>query len=221
MVSVMAKKTIVCFGDSNTWGFIPATEAERYPNDVRWPGVLATELGDTGYRVLEEAQNGRTTVHDDPFETINKNGSRHLPVVLESQKPIDLVIVMLGTNDLKTHFGQSADNIAHGAAELCERIRSSDAGLHGSAPKVLLVSPPAVAPGDCPFGNLFDGAAETSSGFAQAYQMQAASRGLDFLDAAEHATCPTTDCIHLDSEGQRALGLALSKKVQEVLRPSS
>jgi lysophospholipase L1-like esterase len=93
-------KTILCFGDSNTWGWIPGPDGDRYPPEVRWPGVLQERLGDN-YRVVEEALNGRMTVWDDPYEPVHdKNGKRHLAVALESHKPIDLVILMLGTNDL-------------------------------------------------------------------------------------------------------------------------
>ncbi len=90
-------KTIVCFGDSNTWGFAPISKA-RYDRDTRWPGVLRNALGG-GYLVIEEGQNGRTTVWDDPIEA-NKNGATYLLPCLESHKPLDLLIIKLGTNDL-------------------------------------------------------------------------------------------------------------------------
>src|SRR6185436_143967 len=97
-------KTILCFGDSNTWGFIPESITEpfwrRHAPDVRWPGVLARELG-SGYSVIEEGLGGRTTVHDDPVMG-NRNGSLHLPPCLESHKPLDLVVLMMGTNYLKS-----------------------------------------------------------------------------------------------------------------------
>ena len=104
----MTATTILCFGDSNTWGFIPGSDCERYAPDVRWPGVMAADLG-PGYRVVEEAQNGRMTAWEDPAEPfVSKCGLTFLPVVLESQKPIDLVIIMLGTNDLKLHMNHTA-----------------------------------------------------------------------------------------------------------------
>ena len=109
-------KTILCFGDSNTWGFIPesitAPFPARHPHDVRWTGILARELG-PNLRVIEEGQNGRTTVHDDPFAAA-RNGKLVLPAILESHKPLDLVVLMLGTNDLKNVFGVSPGEIAMG-----------------------------------------------------------------------------------------------------------
>ena len=107
-------KSILCYGDSNTWGYDPQTRS-RFPHDVRWTGVLASSLG-TGYRVVEEGLNGRTTRWDDPIEA-GRNGLTFLQPCLESHLPLDLVIVMLGTNDLKQRFGLSASDIAQSAAE--------------------------------------------------------------------------------------------------------
>ncbi|MCB1064684.1 MAG: SGNH/GDSL hydrolase family protein [Verrucomicrobiae bacterium] len=212
------KKSIVCFGDSNTWGYIPGSNCERYAPDARWPGVTATALGDDGYRVIEEAQNGRMTAWDDPCEPfINKCGATHLPVVLESQKPIDLVILMLGTNDLKNHMNHNADAIAEGMGALVEIVLASDAGPVKAAPKVLVVSPVPVAEGKCPFGRLFDHAGPVSRDLADAYREIAENLGVAFLDAGAHATCPDTDCIHIDDSGHAALGAAMAKKVIEIL----
>ncbi len=95
-------KTILCYGDSNTWGYIPAT-AGRYPPDVRWPGVMRKLLGEK-YNVIEEGLNGRTTVWEDPYKP-GRNGLELLIPILDSHNPIDLVVVMLGTNDLKHFYG--------------------------------------------------------------------------------------------------------------------
>lgn len=208
-------KRILCFGDSNTWGYIPLSELERFPEDVRWTGILQAELGE-GYRVIEEAQNGRTTVFDDPYETICKNGAKHLPVVLESHKPLDLVVIMLGTNDLKTHLGQTAHTIAGGAGVLVQQVLSSEAGPNLGAPKALLISPAEVANAQCPFGHKFDNTHQTSMGFAEAYLEIAETLDVPFLNAAEHVTVPDTDCIHFDKEGHSKLGRAVAKTVRNI-----
>lgn len=208
-------KRILCFGDSNTWGYMPLSNLRRFPEDVRWAGVMQSLLG-TEYRVIEEAQNGRTTVFDDPYEMICKNGAKHLPVVLESHKPLDLVIIMLGTNDLKTHLGQNAHTIAAGAGVLVDRVLASDAGPKLGAPQILLIAPAAVAEAPCPFGHKFDGVYQTSTRFAEAYREVAELRMVPFLNAAEHVTVPATDCIHFDEEGHAALGKAVAEKVQEI-----
>ncbi len=212
------KKTIVCFGDSNTWGFIPGSECERYGPEVRWPGVMAAALGDAGHRVVEEAQNGRMTAWDDPCEPfVNKCGATHLPVVLESQKPIDLVILMLGTNDLKNHMNHNAQAIADGMGALAEIGLASDAGPGKNPPRVLIVSPVPVADGQCPFGHLFDRAGPVSRALADAYRETADSLGVAFLEAGAFATCPETDCIHIDDRGHAAIGAAMARKVSELL----
>jgi lysophospholipase L1-like esterase len=107
-------RTILRYGDSNTRGFDPEP-GERFPEDVRWPGVLRTRLGDD-YRVIEEGLSGRTTVWDDPIEGVHKNGRTYLRPCLESHSPVDLIALMLGTNDLKKRFGSSASDIAQGRA---------------------------------------------------------------------------------------------------------
>ena len=209
-------KRILCFGDSNTWGWITGSDGDRLAPDVRWPGVMAAELGD-GFTVIEEAQNGRTTMWDDPTEPIDKNGLRHLPIILESQKPVDLVIVMLGTNDLKNHFNLNAHAIAHGCGVLIDRVLESDAGPANGAPKVLLVAPAPVADGECPFGHLFDGAPEVSAGFKAAYTEVAEARGIPFLNAGDFASCPVPDTIHIDAESCSRLGKAMGEKVRACL----
>ena len=207
-------KRILCFGDSNTWGWVPGSDGERFPADVRWPGVMQAELG-ADFLVIEEAQNGRTTMWDDPTELIDKNGLRHLPVILESQKPVDLVILMLGTNDLKNHFNLNANAIAHATGVLLDRILESDAGPENRPPQAILVAPAPVADGFCPFGHLFDNAAEVSRGFSQAYRETAEARGVPFLDAGEFASCPVPDTIHIDAESCARLGKAMAIKVRE------
>ncbi|MGA2640810.1 MAG: GDSL-type esterase/lipase family protein, partial [Spirochaetia bacterium] len=108
-------REILCFGDSNTWGYDPVTQG-RFPGDVRWTGVLQAALG-PGFRVIEEGLNGRTTVWEDPVEG-DKMGKRHLPPCLESQAPLDLVVLMLGTNDTKERYSAPPADIAAGVGVL-------------------------------------------------------------------------------------------------------
>ena len=125
-------RTILCYGDSNTWGSDPETR-ERFPEDVRWPGVLRKRL-DEEYRVIEEGLPGRTTVRDDPIEGGHKNGRTYLMACLESHRPLDLITLMLGTNDLKARFGSSASDIAQGAASLADMMLRSGCGPDCGAP---------------------------------------------------------------------------------------
>ena len=214
------KKTVLCFGDSNTWGYIPGGDCDRYPADVRWPGVMQAALGEDDYIVIEEAQNGRMSAWDDPYQTavgINKNGATHLPVVLESHKPLDLVIIMLGTNDLKNHLNHDAHAIAQAIGVLVDIVAASDAGMGKVAPEILVICPVPVTEGECPFEHLFDSAVPISREMAAAYRETAEGRGVHFLNAGDFATCPTTDCIHIDDQGHAALGTAVAEKVRAIL----
>ncbi len=124
-------REVLCFGDSNTWGYDPVTR-ERFPGNVRWTGVLQAALG-PGFRVIEEGLNGRTTVWEDPIEG-DKMGKRHLPVCLASHAPLDLVIMMLGTNDTKKRYSAPSTDIAAGVGVLLDIVARSAAGRDDTAP---------------------------------------------------------------------------------------
>jgi lysophospholipase L1-like esterase len=140
MAGTSGMKSVLCYGDSNTWGYDPLTQA-RFPPEVRWTGVLAGCLG-ADYRVIEEGLNGRTTRWDDPIET-DRNGLAYLRPCIESHQPLDLVVVMLGTNDLKQRFNLSASDIAQSAAGAAEAAYRFANGPEGRRTAVLLVAPPA------------------------------------------------------------------------------
>jgi lysophospholipase L1-like esterase len=205
---------ILCFGDSNTWGYDPAT-GERFPGDVRWTGVLQASLG-TGFRVIEEGLNGRTTVWEDPVEG-DKVGKRHLLPCLESQAPLDLVILMLGTNDTKKRYSAPPSDIAAGVGVLLDIIARSAAGRKGAAPPVLLVCPaPLVTLSG--FSEMFEGGIEKSRAFAPLYAALAKARGCAFFDAGTVVKCSALDGVHFDAAAHRSLGEAVAKEVRKVLR---
>lgn len=207
-------KSILCFGDSNTWGFIPGT-GSRFPFTVRWPGLVQAALG-SDIRVLEEGLSGRTTVHDDPH-TDNRNGRRQLVFLLESHAPLDLVIVMLGTNDLKHRFGLSASDIADANGVLLAQIQTSNAGIAGGPPAALLLSPPLFNPDNGPEWPDFEGATAKSLAFAPRYEETARSHGAAFFDAATVARPSPVDRLHLDASGHRALAHALVPVISGML----
>ena len=134
-------KTVLCYGDSNTWGYNAASET-RHPYEQRWTTLLAKDLGQE-YLVIPEGLNGRTTVMPDPFEGEYKTGKGMLPGILESHHPVDLVVLMLGTNDLKHRWGHSGWDIARGIETLIQLIQTSGFGPNDGAPKILVVSPAA------------------------------------------------------------------------------
>jgi lysophospholipase L1-like esterase len=199
---------ILCFGDSNTWGFIPGTGG-RYARDVRWPGVMAAELG-TGYQVIEEALNGRTTVFDDPIMP-GRCGIKYLAPCLESHRPLDLVIVMLGTNDSKVRLSATAYDIMRGMKLIAEAVQKS-----GAAGKLLIVSPP--LPGKLTeFAEQFSGAEEKLGKLPQYYSKLAREMGCEFFDASAILRSSDIDGIHWEAEEHRKLGLALAPVVKQFL----
>jgi len=206
-------RTVLCYGDSNTWGYEPAT-GERFPEEVRWPGVLARELGN-GFRVIEEALNGRTTVREDPVEEY-KNGKDYLRPCLESHAPLDLVIVALGVNDLKARFFASASDAADGAGFLVSIAQRSGTGPGGGSPAVLLVAPPLVG-FLSELAQMFAGAEEKSKGFAHQYRRVAEKYGCGLLDAGDVARASDRDGIHLEPEEHHKLGGAVAASVKESL----
>ena len=210
-------KQILCYGDSNTWGCIPIVgdeEGRRFPPDKRWPGVLRRDLGDD-YWVAEAGLSGRTTVYDDPLEP-HRNGRKLLLPTLLTNKPVDLVIVMLGTNDLKRRFGASAREIAEGAGRLADVIAYSGCGPNGSAPATLLVCPAPVARLDR-YEDEFEGAPAKSAELAQHVARVAESHSCAFLDAGTVISSSDVDGIHLDEPAHAALGSAVAERVQVLL----
>jgi len=207
-------KTILCYGDSNTWGFNPVTQ-DRYPITERWTGVLAQELV-AGFRVIEEGLNGRTPLWDDPIEEW-RNGKTYLLPCLWSHKPLDLVTIMLGTNDLKERFSVSAYDIAASAGVIVDLTLRSGAGPNGGAPQVLLMAPPVVAK-LTDYAEMFQDAQAKSRKFAEHYQRVARKYSRHFLDTAQIILSSDLDGIHFEADQHRKLGLAVAARVQEILR---
>ena len=206
-------KTLLCYGDSNTWGY-DARSKTRFPHDVRWPGVLRSRLGST-VSVIEEGLNGRTTVWDDPVEGEWKNGLKYLLPCLESHAPVDLVILMLGTNDLKTRFSVPASDIARGIERLVITINSSASGLDGGPPKILLLAPPPVVEMS-DLAEMFTGALEKSQKLGPYYREVAAMYGCSFLDTSECIQCWDLDGIHLSPQDHEKLGSTVSEILKEI-----
>jgi lysophospholipase L1-like esterase len=206
-------KTIVCFGDSNTWGFDPAIRG-RLPSDQRWTGVLQSTLG-SGYRVIEEGLNGRTTTVDDPIYP-HRNGRDYLPPCLESHAPFDLVTIMLGTNDLKARFNRSSSDIAESAGILADFARCAPFGPENRPPKVLLIAPPPVTL-LTELAEMFEGSEEKSRKFAKYYQLRAERLGIGFFDAGSVIRCSDLDGIHFEAAEHATLGRALAGKIREII----
>ncbi len=205
---------ILCYGDSNTWGYDPIRRS-RYNELVRWPMALQRLLGDS-YRVVEEGLNGRTTVWEDPVEG-DKNGIRFLPTCLDSHSPLDLVIIMLGSNDLKRRFSVDAFDVAQGLRRMIGLIRTHEYLPSAKAPKVCVVSPPRIGHLSGEMLAMFGPEAEAkSAGFTLFYSQVARDAGCLFFDAASVVEAGRQDCLHLSETGH----LRLAESFAELIRSS-
>ena len=204
---------ILCFGDSKTFGTNPS--GGRWDLHERWPSVLQDELG-TNYRVIEEGLGGRITVMEDALEG-DKCGKRHLPVLLRSHRPLDLVIIMLGTNDMKHRFNMLPVDIAKGAAQLGEIVKSYPYGAYYPVPQVLLVSPVLIKPGisHSPYTGFTEEAVRVSHQLGEYYRQEAEAHHWLFLDASEVASASERDKLHMEKEDHRALAEALAAMIRD------
>ena len=211
----MNRKHIVCYGDSNTWGYCAATGG-RYEDDVRWTRLLQEQLGE-GYLVAEEGVCGRTTVFEDPLGE-GLCGFAHLVPALNAHSPLDLLVVMLGTNDCKSIFRASPRVIARGVERLIETIQTFPYGEGLRVPKILLVSPIHMGPeiDRSEYASFDAESGERVKGLAAQYAASAEKYGCAFLNAAEVAK-PGPDQLHMDAEGHRALAEALAPLVRSLI----
>lgn len=201
---------VLCFGDSNTWGSDPADDERRFPWPVRWPGVLQRLLGD-GFRVIEEGLGGRTTVIDDPL-TPHRSGLSYLAPCLESHAPLDLVVVLLGTNDV-SYAWVTAAAAADGAGVLAHLVLRSEWGRGGGPPAVLLVCPPPVGPITAS-PELYAGAEEKSRALPREFARVAAAVGCAWMDAGEVVTTSPRDGWHWEAGEHARLAAALAERVR-------
>lgn len=209
-------RTVLCFGDSNTHGQIPGKgPADRYGPRERWPGVMREILGQP-WLVIEEGLSGRTTVHEDPIEGAHKSGRRYLTPCIQSHAPLDLVILMLGTNDLKIRYNQPPSEVAMGVGVLVHDIRELAAGPGGSQPEIMIVSPPPMLADLHEWHSVFAGAPEKSHKLAVELEILADSLECHFFDAGTVARCHEDDGFHLGEEAHRSLGLALAQEVEAI-----
>ena len=214
-MTAAGERVILCFGDSNTHGTVamPGPDAKaRRARNVRWPGIMAAALG-PGYHVVEEGHPGRTTVHADAIEGAHKSGLAALPTLLETHRPIDLVVLMLGTNDLKYRVGVSASDIAASVERLGRDFLRSDAGPDGGAPDLVVVCPTAIEESGW-LAPMFEGGAAKSRSLPPLVAHAAERLGAGFVDAGQHAGVDLLDGVHLTEDGHARLGAAVAEAVQ-------
>ena len=202
----MEKIRILCFGDSLTWGYHPVKRT-RYGEEERWTGILQELLGEE-YKVIEEGQNSRTIATEDPTEG-EKNGLAYILPCLESQRPLDLMILMLGTNDMKRKYGYSAGDIAEEMERFLEKVWVYNHFHLADDMKILLMSPPIVGENvqGASMSDVFDftKTVQISQDLRGLYRQLAETYGCSFLDTSSMIKVSRDDGVHLDLEGNRKL----------------
>ena len=211
-------KRILCFGDSNAWGHIPAS-GYRYPYEVRWPGVAAGILGND-YQIIEDSISGRTTIFEDANSS-RRCGLDCLGYSLLAHLPVDLIILALGTNDLKftdpegsrTGLEMLVNAIFH-----AQELYDLPSPLFLGEPKLLLIGPPAIAPEieQLRPGHSLAHAAKESLLLPEMCHLVAEKNNAWFLDASQYVYPSLLDCLHLTEEGHHNLGVAIAQKIKEI-----
>lgn len=214
------KYRIVCFGDSNTWGY-DAEGGTRFDENSRWTALLQKDLGDK-YIVFEEGQNGRTIANPDPWEGGTKCGMDYVLPMLETKEPVDLLIIMLGTNDLKTKFNLPAADIAGSLQLMISKIQGYCKNFIDCADmEILIVSPLALSEPfeESYFAEFFydNDVVKRSKDLAKWYELVAEKFNCHFLNATEKVSAGQADHLHLDREGHRKLADMIRDKVLEIL----
>lgn len=218
----MAARTVLCFGDSNTHGTCAMRfdgDQRRHAKAIRWPTVMQAALGDA-WDVIAEGHPGRTAVFDDPVEGHHKNGRRVLQALLESHRPLDMVIIMLGTNDFKARFNAAPHDVALGIQRLAQDIARSECGAHGQPPKVMLAAP-VIAQETGIFVETFKGASEKSKALPALLQGAAKRLNAGFVDLNTVAETDPIDGIHLTSSAHASIGAAMASAIQTYFKPQT
>ncbi|MBP0977587.1 MAG: arylesterase [Oscillospiraceae bacterium] len=207
-------RQVICFGDSNTFGYIPGT-GKRYTWGKRWTSILSEKLSGTDSRVVEEGLVGRTTIFEDPLRD-GRCGVKLLPVILETHAPSDedLVVIMLGTNDCKAIYGASPEVIAKGVGRLVRQVKA-----YSDKVKILIISP--IHLGENVWKEGFDpefdvNSVEISKKLAAEYRKISKAENTYFLDASEYAVPSETDEEHMDEENHSRLALAVYEKIRDI-----
>ncbi len=202
-------KTVLCYGDSLTWGYDAEGGPGRHALEDRWPSALGAGLG-AGVHVIAEGLNGRTTAFDDHLADCDRDGARILPTILQTHAPLDLVIIMLGCNDMKPAIHGTAVAAMQGVRRLIGIVRHHVYPLDAEAPSVLIVAPPPLCEtADQEFAAMFAGGVEQSRMLGSLYSDLADEAACGFFDASSVARTTPLDGVHLDAENTRAIGKAL------------
>ncbi len=214
-------KQILVYSDSLTWGIIPNTR-KRLPFQKRWTGILERELTlkQQKFRIIENCLNGRRTVWSDPFKK-GRDGSQGLAQVIEMHSPLELVILMLGTNDFQCMHENNAWLSAQGTAKLIEIIRQAPIEPEMSVPKILVIAPPQIIKPKGAIANKFNGSEKRCVGLANELEKIAKEYSVYYFDAGSVTKASIVDGIHLDEKQHQILGEAIGNTVSNLLTIAS
>lgn len=204
-------KRILCFGDSNTWGYIPSSDAERYPASIRYPRVLASLLGND-YEVIEEGLPGRTMCSDDLKELVgNRNGKLAFGGIVYSSLPLDYILIMLGSNDLKYIYKDTAKHCAESLEnDYIYKVEQKLAGKIKNSPKIIIVAPSVVGDG---YEKVSKDVVDESYYFNEEYQKVAEKHNCLFVDNSGLET--GSDFIHLTEKSHHLLAEKIYKVIKD------
>ncbi|MFA6310664.1 MAG: SGNH/GDSL hydrolase family protein [Sterolibacterium sp.] len=210
-------KHILVYADSLSWGIVPLTR-RRLEFSQRWPGVMEGELNAQGHavRVVEDCLNGRRTVWEDPFKP-GRNGLIGLAQRIEGCSPLDLVVLMLGTNDFQSMHQLNAWHASQGIATLVAAIRNAPIEPGMPVPRILVIAPPPIGTPAGPLAPKFEGGDSKCAGLAAAYSQVCRELDCHFFDAASVITASSLDGVHLDAPQHLALGRAAAGVVAKLL----
>lgn len=205
---------ILCYGDSNTWGR-SGKNTDRYPINIRWTGILQQLLGD-GHEVIEEGLRSRTTdIDDDDPQFPGRNGLSYLVPCLESHNPLDMVILMLGTNDFKTKFGQSPKVASLGVEKLIQAINKYAIASTGKTTKILLLSPPHIKEAYLSADTFFRGSGEKSTMLGDHLKSIANAYNCVFINTADFVEAGEFDGVHLEPDQHQKLALVIKNTIMK------
>lgn len=208
-------KTLLCYGDSLTWGY-EAVSGGRHAHENRWPTALQDALG-SDFEVISEGLNGRTTAYDDHLADCDRNGARILPTVLHSHAPVELVALMLGSNDMKPFIAGTAIAAVQGMRRLVDLVQTHVWPFDMTDPHILIIAPPPLCETqNQEFAASFAGGITQSSMLAPLYEELADQTGCGFFDAGSVVNATPVDGVHLDAENTKLLGAALAPTVRQM-----
>jgi lysophospholipase L1-like esterase len=220
-------RSILCYGDSNTWGFVPGTFGirERFDRNTRWTGRLQQLLDPAHFYVIEEGLNSRTTNLNYVDKPAGFRGTELFSPIIYTHAPLDLVIIMLGLNDFKKEFNnRTSQQITQGIKELVEIVRSTNYGPNmQESPPVLIVSTPIPVDTACAdVLDMFKGAKERAQHMAQDFQTLANEydKNVYFVDAAPHVQMSPVDGIHFDKKAHEQFALLLNETIRKIFHLS-